>query len=68
MKVNVIFIDWVKDGKSIYDTPEGIELSMGSLHGGSTWSGEINFDPDTEEELKNAGKAQAVFIIEPKED
>jgi hypothetical protein len=63
MKVKVIFEDWKQEGRSIYDTNKGINLSMGSLHSGSTWEGEINFDPDTEKEMINKGGFRAIFEI-----
>jgi hypothetical protein len=66
MKVNVIFEDWKEGGKSIYNTEKGVDLSMGSMHSGSTWTGEINFDPDTEEQLRTKGDLiRAIFEIEP---
>jgi hypothetical protein len=68
MKVNVIFEDWKDAGKSIYGTQKGMELSLGSLHGGSTWHGEINFDPDTEREIKERGKYRVIFEICPEEE
>ena len=72
MKVRVIFTDWQectnKGIKSIYSTPKGNELSMGSLHSGSTWNGEIEFDEDTAAEMKSKGKYMAIFEIEPIDD
>jgi len=69
MKIKVIFEDWKENGKSIYSTEKGVELSMGSLHSGSCWEGEIDFDPDTELELKERGKYRAIFeIVEVKTD
>jgi len=69
MKVKVVFNDWQEvtpEGfKSIYNTQKGVELSLGSLHSGSMWTGEINFDADTEQELKNKGKSIiALFQVE----
>ena len=36
LKCELVFDDWrVPSGKSIYQTEEGVELSMGLLHSGS---------------------------------
>jgi len=42
MKIKLVFADWCKQGKSIYNTPEGIDLSMGSFHSGTTFDAEID--------------------------
>jgi len=56
MKIKLVFEDWKKNGKSIYNTEDGIELSIGDFHSGTTFNGEINLSPDNEEELKQAIK------------
>ena len=68
MKVLVVFEDWKKEGRSIYNTETGINLSTGSLHSGSTWEGTIDFDPDTELEIKERGKYRIIFEIIPSEE
>ena len=56
MKIKLIFTDWRKwDGKkiqSIYNTPEGIEASMGVFHSGSTFEGTIDLPEEEVIELK----------------
>lgn len=68
MKAKLIFEDWVRDGKSIYFTKEGVELTMGDLHAGSTFRVNISFeDKEVVEEILNAKKkynANPVFRLE----
>ena len=54
MKIKLVFQDWRKEGKSVYATPEGINLAMGAFHGGSTFDGEINLGNWEEKELRKA--------------
>jgi len=54
MKINLVFEDWQKNGKSIYNTQKGIELSCGDFHSGSTFSGEIKLTDDQKRELETA--------------
>lgn len=42
MKVRLVFCDWVKNGQSIYETEEGIELSLGDFHHGTTFNADID--------------------------
>ena len=50
LKCKFIFYDWIKDGKSVYQTEKGITLSDGDLHSGSTFNGVIAlWDRDTKE-------------------
>lgn len=55
MDVKLIFHDWVNEkGESIYASEEGVRLSSGDLHSGTTFSGWIQgIDPW---ELENATK------------
>jgi len=48
VKVKLVFRDWqdLLTGKSIYRTEAGYDLSMGKLHGGTTFDAEVNFDTD----------------------
>lgn len=54
MKIELVFDDWQQKGKSVYNTPEGVELSMGDFHGGTTFTGEIHLSPELEQELTEA--------------
>ena len=57
MKIKLVFNDWQKDGGSIYNTEEGINLSMGDFHSGSTFDGEIIVNADQKLELEKAMEA-----------
>lgn len=50
MKVNFVFLDWKKKGKSVYATEEGVGLALGVFHSGSTFAGEIFLDDEEEAE------------------
>ena len=54
MKIKLVFDDWQKEGKSVYCTPKGTELSMGDFHSGTTFEGEIKLDSGAEAEIKEA--------------
>lgn len=54
MKVSLVFSDWQKVGKSIYNTDEGVNLSCGQFHSGTTFPAEIELDEEDAEELKVA--------------
>ena len=54
MKIKLVFLDWRKKGQSIYSTPEGIELSKGDFHSGSTFHGEIILEREEGEEFRKA--------------
>ena len=65
MKVKLVFEDW-KDkatGKSIYATLEGIRLSLGDFHSGSTFTGEIYLALETEEEFRRFIQSGVVPIF-----
>lgn len=59
MDIKLVFCDWEKEGKSIYSTEEGIELSSGSFHSGTTFNGTISLDEEEKEELERAIKSGA---------
>lgn len=63
MRVTMIFDDWRKSGVSVYQTPEGLELSKGDLHSGTCWDCDVILPLDIEEELQEAIDAgyQPVF-------
>ena len=65
MKIKLVFNDWQKRGKSIYNTEEGIILSMGDFHSGSVFDGEIVVSADQKLELEKAMEAgyQPVFWV-----
>jgi hypothetical protein len=54
MKIKLIFDDWRFQGKSIYNTEVGLDLSSGDFHSGSTFKGEIELEPDQFDEFKTA--------------
>ena len=54
MKIELIFEDWQRDCRSIYNTQEGMILSNGTFHSGSTFNGTIELHIEDEEELRNA--------------
>ena len=56
MRIKLVFLDWQKDGKSVYATEKGIELSMGQFHSGTTFLGDISVDPMEAKELADAIK------------
>ena len=56
MKIKLTFDDWKNQGKSIYNTEKGIELSSGDFHSGTTFNGTIELDQEQYEELKQALK------------
>ena len=57
MRVALVFLDWRKKGVSVSNTEEGVELTMGDFHGGSTFFGNIELDANDEAELLAAIKA-----------
>ena len=65
MKIDLIFDDWRKDGQSIYHTEEGVELSLGDFHTGTTFDGEIELDITSEHELQDAIEAgyEPLFLM-----
>jgi len=56
MKVKLIFDDWKKDFESIHGTERGIDLEMGSFHGGSTFNAEIELNEWEEKDFEEALK------------
>ena len=59
------FADWQNNGKSIYNTEEGIALSLGDFHSGSVFEAEIKLDDYQAAELANAIQDgyQPVFTV-----
>ena len=54
IKISLVFDDWTKEGKPIYNTEEGVDLSLGIFHSGSTFEGTISLNEDDAEELIEA--------------
>ncbi len=55
MRVNFVFDDWVdRNLKSIYNTEKGVELSTGSLHAGTTFTGELYLPRVEEDAMRQA--------------
>lgn len=65
MKVRFAFSDWRRAGVSIYDTEEGLDLSMGGLHSGTVFRGEIEMNSDDAEDFRRAleSGAHPVFKV-----
>ena len=65
MRIKLVFNDWQKNGKSIYNTEAGVHLSMGDFHSGSVFDGEIVVSADQKLELEKAMEAgyQPVFWV-----
>lgn len=63
MEIKLVFEDWHQNNKSIYNTPEGIELSLGDFHSGTTFDGEIRLNKENKLELKNAIKKGYIPIF-----
>lgn len=54
MKVALVFDDWRKCGKSVYQTSVGVDLSMGQFHSGTTFEADIALDQEGATELASA--------------
>ena len=65
MKIKLIFHDWIRDGESIYNTEEGVYLSFGDFHSGTTFNGTIELNTEQRAELLNAiqSGAHPVFMV-----
>lgn len=73
IKVKFSFKDWTKQGKSIYDTPEGIKLVTTNFHAGTVFDGILFLLPEEETVLLEAFKdgKEAIFgtyEVCPKDD
>lgn len=51
---SLVFEDWKRDNDSIYDKVEGQELSLSSLHSGSTFKCNVVITDDEREILEKA--------------
>ena len=66
MKVKLVFTDWLdRDGKSVYSTDEGIELSSGNFHSGTTFPGMVELDGENTEHIVSAARGgyRPVFMM-----
>jgi len=64
MKIKLVFDDWRnKDHQSIYNTEEGVDLSTGDLHSGSSFKAEITLDEECSEDMKRALEAGYVPVF-----
>ena len=66
MKIKLVFCDWRKCGKSIYNTEEGVFLSLGQFHSGTTFDGKIFLSSEDEKELRGSIKEgyEPIFTID----
>ena len=69
-KVEMVFLDWQREGKSIYATEEGIKLSSGDFHSGTTFPGVLFLNREQYEDLKEAwaSGARPCFWLHPPEE
>lgn len=68
MKIKLVFHDWLKGSETVYDEPEGIELTSGDFHHGTTFTGTIELDcDDCHAELAEAMRRgyKPVFYLAP---
>lgn len=71
MKIKLVFDDWQKDGKSVYNTEEAYELSLGNFHSGTTFKATIDLDKWEEKEIKEAiksGYTPTFLVVEDNDD
>ena len=55
MKVRLVFNDWrYNDGRSVYNSEEGLTLSSGDFHSGTTFNASLELDEEQAAELKTA--------------
>ena len=52
--VEFAFDDWKKDGVSVYQTEEGVELSMNDFHSGTVFQGILMLAEEHQDALINA--------------
>ena len=65
MKVKLVFDDWRTGIDSIYTTVDGMSLSSGQFHSGTTFNAEISLDGEDAVELTRALRRGyiPVFIV-----
>ena len=68
MKIKLVFLDWRRQGFSVYATEEGVELSLRDFHSGSTFNGLVELDKEQAEEITQAlrdGFQPCFWIAQP---
>lgn len=65
VEVDFVFDDWKHENQSIYQTPLGLELSIGDFHGGTMFRGTIELDEEDLDTLEyaEAQDADAIFLL-----
>ncbi|MCK4626293.1 MAG: hypothetical protein KAV00_13325 [Phycisphaerae bacterium] len=63
MEIKLIFQDWTREGSSIYEKEEGVKLSLGDFHSGTTFDAEVHLDIEQERELRLALATSAVPVF-----
>ncbi len=68
--IDLVFVSWQKEGKSVYDTEEGDKLFIGDFHHGTIFKGTIELDEEETSRIKQAWKAgiHPVFDIRVREE
>ena len=64
MKVSLVFDDWRRDGKSVYQTEYGVALTVGPFHSGSTFKADIELAEEDAAELLDAMRDGFVPVFE----
>ena len=59
IEIELVLDDWQRACKSIYNTEEGLVLSLGALHSGTVFHGTIRLDVEEEAHLLEAMKTGA---------
>ena len=63
VEVRLAFHDWYREGESIYNTNDGLELSLGDYHSGTIFHGSLMLDEENLEELREALKRDALPVF-----
>jgi hypothetical protein len=69
VKIYLVLDDWRRQGKSVYSTEAGVQLSVGDFHSGTTFPGTIELDGANEVELRAAlrdGFQPVFWVLEAK--
>jgi len=68
--IDLVFVSWQKDGKSVYDTEEGDKLFIGDFHHGTVFKGTLELDEEEASRVKQAWKMgiHPVFDIRIRDD
>ena len=49
-----VLTDLEKDGKSVYNSPKGLAISLGSLHSGTTFTGLLSLSKEEMQDIETA--------------